>query len=30
VRDDPAAAGLLQDNLAAGTSLASRLLLVAV
>jgi len=30
VRDDPVATGLLQDNLAAATALASRLLLVAV
>ena len=30
VRDDPAATGLLQDNLAAATALAGRLLLVAV
>jgi Family of unknown function (DUF5995) len=30
VRSDPAAAGLVQDNLAASTALASRLLLVAV
>ena len=30
VRGDPVATGLLQDNLAAATALASRLLLVAV